>query len=921
MKTKLSRVLIAVISVVMMLTAVPAVDYYVSTPTAVTASAASKKTALNKSKVTVTTGDSYILKLLSSKKKAITKNVKWSTSNKKIATVSSKGVVKAVKKGTATITAKYKGKKYTCKVTVKNPSLSATKKTLNVGKSFTLSLKNASGKKISTKNISFKSSKTSVATVSSKGVVKAKKKGSATITATYKGKKYTCKVTVSSFGVAESNVVLYEGETFVQKFYDKNGNKVTDDLYLHWDTENWGIADIGSRDGLIEANEPGKVRMYANYHNEIYYFNVTVKEHKVTVSKNSATLKPGETLKLTAKTSPEGKTVKWVSDNEKVAVVSGKGVVTPVGGGTCNITAIYQYGDTYDTAEDSCSVTCVYDGSYSFETEHVTTYLGARVNQRFYGGDGSDVTEDVDYWSSENSYIAYMNDDTATIVPVRVGTVKICAHYEGEKYYFTVTIKEPYISLNKTSVTLKEGESVKLIADMGPKDAKIEWKSSDDSVATVTKDGTVTAEQTGKCEITATFEVDYDEYEAQCTVICGNDGEMDVTPGSTFTNPLPGINDRTITVQTYSHQPKYKIKMDIYKVQRGEEANRIAKHENRYNKTEAGCEWCLIYADIEHISNSEGNSTPLSITDVLYYDYIFTTSGAKVQDRYHAAFGYELASMRVLDAELYPGASGKYVIGMLIPESTGDLLLKVRNLERATWIEVKEGSTTVDTPEDDFEDDDIYDVFEDNFDAGFEDDFEDTSSSESDSTAEKNFTMLKNYISSNGKADANGKTKSLMKSFDADGGIFSAKITYNNSADEMIFWFCTEPDYGSPTTVSFTMKDTTSPFVVTANLNVSDESMLATGSSTGKVTITPSQYNPQNTESFVWSDVYVASLYGDDGIREAITGTGGNATASGWLDAGNIFWNTIIRDAIGLTMKDIGFDNAAVETLEDIDIA
>ena len=43
MKTKLSRVLIAVISVVMMLTAVPAVDYYVSTPTAVTASAASKK--------------------------------------------------------------------------------------------------------------------------------------------------------------------------------------------------------------------------------------------------------------------------------------------------------------------------------------------------------------------------------------------------------------------------------------------------------------------------------------------------------------------------------------------------------------------------------------------------------------------------------------------------------------------------------------------------------------------------------------------------------------------------------------------------------------------------------------------------------------------------------------------------------------
>jgi hypothetical protein len=44
--------------------------------------------------------------------------VKWTSSKKSVATVSSKGVVKAKKKGTATITAKVSGKKYTCKVTV-----------------------------------------------------------------------------------------------------------------------------------------------------------------------------------------------------------------------------------------------------------------------------------------------------------------------------------------------------------------------------------------------------------------------------------------------------------------------------------------------------------------------------------------------------------------------------------------------------------------------------------------------------------------------------------------------------------------------------------------------------------------------------------------------------------------------------------
>ena len=42
-----------------------------------------------------------------------------------------------------------------------------------------------------------------------------------------------------------SNIAKTTGITFL----DKNGNKVTDDLYLHWDTENWGEipADFGRK--------------------------------------------------------------------------------------------------------------------------------------------------------------------------------------------------------------------------------------------------------------------------------------------------------------------------------------------------------------------------------------------------------------------------------------------------------------------------------------------------------------------------------------------------------------------------------------------------------------------------------------------------------------------------------------------------
>ncbi len=77
--------------------------------------ASSKKIALSKKSATITKGSKLKLKLNNAK----ASKVKWSSSKKKVATVSKKGVVKAKKKGKTTVTAKYKGKKYKCKITVK----------------------------------------------------------------------------------------------------------------------------------------------------------------------------------------------------------------------------------------------------------------------------------------------------------------------------------------------------------------------------------------------------------------------------------------------------------------------------------------------------------------------------------------------------------------------------------------------------------------------------------------------------------------------------------------------------------------------------------------------------------------------------------------------------------------------------------
>lgn len=93
----------------------------------------------------------------------------------------------------------YVSKAYTSKVDSlkKNVSLNKTKKTLTVGKKYTLKVKNTANLNLTT---TWKTNKKSVATVNSKGRVTAKKAGTATITCTVKTgtrtRKIKCKITV-----------------------------------------------------------------------------------------------------------------------------------------------------------------------------------------------------------------------------------------------------------------------------------------------------------------------------------------------------------------------------------------------------------------------------------------------------------------------------------------------------------------------------------------------------------------------------------------------------------------------------------------------------------------------------------------------------------------------------------------------------
>lgn len=116
--------------------------------------------------------------------------VKWSSSNKKVATVNGKGVVKGRKSGTCKVVARFGGKKYACKVTVVNPRLNKKKITVYNSRSFRLKVTGGKGR------IRWKSGNKKVATVSKKGTVTAIKGGTCTVTAVRNGITLKCRVTV-----------------------------------------------------------------------------------------------------------------------------------------------------------------------------------------------------------------------------------------------------------------------------------------------------------------------------------------------------------------------------------------------------------------------------------------------------------------------------------------------------------------------------------------------------------------------------------------------------------------------------------------------------------------------------------------------------------------------------------------------------
>lgn len=180
--------------------------------------------ALNKTSMSLGVGETYQLAATVSPSNASNKTVTWRTSNSKILTVTSNGLVTAKGTGIAWITAKTSnGIEKSCKITVKNPpsKITLTKGilTLGVGESFTVGSNLNDGAAAAKRT--YRTSNSSIVKMTRTdwvGDFVGVKPGIAYVTVrTYNGKESACKVTVkpapTSVKLNKTNITLKVGQS------------------------------------------------------------------------------------------------------------------------------------------------------------------------------------------------------------------------------------------------------------------------------------------------------------------------------------------------------------------------------------------------------------------------------------------------------------------------------------------------------------------------------------------------------------------------------------------------------------------------------------------------------------------------------------------------------------------------------------
>ena len=447
------------------------------------------------------------------------KTVTWNSDNNAVATVSQDGTVTAVGKGSCNITATTQnGKTATCKVTVGVPLKSisfkdnVTSKTMNKGEEFTLEVVYNPADTDADKTITWSSTDTSVATVEG-GKVTAIGGGETEIKATTaNGLEAICKVKVevplTSISIKTETSIQFGQTEKLEVTY--NPVDTTADKTIAWESADEAIAKV-STDGTIEGVGVGETTITATASNgQKVTCKVTVlpvELNSISITEQNIILNKGENETLTVTYNPENttedKTVTWESSNEDAVTVSEDGVITAVGAGNATITA--KVGDK--TATTQVEVKVPLESIRLNETEKQLNKGDDLQLSVTYNPEDTTADKTVT-WTSTDDTVATV-DENGKVTALKAGTTYIKAKVEDKEVSckIDVVVQLTGINLNKDVAEIVKGQTEKLTVTLVPEDTtytgKVEWTSSDDTIATVDENGNVKGIKEGTVTITA----------------------------------------------------------------------------------------------------------------------------------------------------------------------------------------------------------------------------------------------------------------------------------------------------------------------------------------------------------------------------------------------------------------------------------
>ena len=322
---------------------------------------------------------------------------------------------------------------------------------------------------------------------------------------------------VESITIMPSNTPLYVGDSQVIS-YIINPNDCFN-CNLTWNSSDPSVATIDNS-GIVTGIKAGKAIITATSSNGISNsceINILQHVESISFSQNEFEIEAlGKTVLLNPQIIPlnaSDKSIIWESSSPNICHVSETGVVTALDYGIAIITASTKDGGY----KAYCKIT-VEKGTVNVSSIILDKSELSLTKGKEYALSATVLPNDADNkaltWSSTNPTVATVNnlgvisalsEGEATIIAQAAdgsGTIATC-NVKVEKEFVYISS----MTFNPASITLKNGETQSLNITIIPDNStnkKLTWSSTDNSVLTVDKEGTVTALSIGHAMVIAT---------------------------------------------------------------------------------------------------------------------------------------------------------------------------------------------------------------------------------------------------------------------------------------------------------------------------------------------------------------------------------------------------------------------------------